>query len=333
MSPSAPNRLRVHIAQPPPDNAIRFLEAALDPRVDVTCGLESAPPETDVLVSGRPSREQLEACPELQALIVPYAGIPSQTRDVLLADHPTLEVYNLHHNAIAAAELAVSLLLAAAKTLIPVDRVFRRHDWRSRYDGAPTTLLGGKTALVLGLGAIGTRIAAVCGALEMDVHAVRKRADLPGPSSVTVHSLDQLHAILPLADALLICLPLTPETDGMIGEREIGLLQPSSLLVNVARGAIVDEEALYRALAEGRIGGAGIDVWYRYPASSEERKNTPPSRFPFHELDNVVMSPHRGGAYRTAELERRRMRDLAITLNAMAQGEPIPHRVDVRAGY
>jgi phosphoglycerate dehydrogenase-like enzyme len=323
----------VHIVHPPPDDANRFLETKIDPRVSVTCGPEGIPPETEVLVAGRPTGEQLRACPELRALIVPYAGIPAETRELLLRDYPALEVYNLHHNAVAAAELAVSLLLAAAKTLIPVDRAFRRHDWRSRYDGAPTTLLDGTTALILGLGAIGTRIAVVCDALGMGVHAIRKRPDLPGPPRVTVHPFDDLHAALSRADALLIAVPLTPDTERLISERELSLLGPASLVVNVARGAIIDEEALYRALADGRIGAAGIDVWYRYPSSPEERADTHPSRFPFHELDNVVMSPHRGGAYRTAELERRRMLDLAVTLNAMANGEVVPHRVDVHAGY
>jgi phosphoglycerate dehydrogenase-like enzyme len=333
MSYRLPDCLHVHIAHPPLDDAIHFLEHNLEPGVEVTYGPEDAAPTTEVLVAGRPSQEQLEACPDLRVLVIPYAGVPSQTRDLLLADFPDLQVYNLHHNAAAAAELAVSLLLAAAKTLVPTDRAFRRHDWRSRYDGAPTLILERKTALILGLGAIGTRIAAICHALGMDVHAVRKRLDLPSPPHVTVHPLDALQAILPRADALLIALPLTPGTEGLIGERELRLLHPSTVLVNVARGAIVNEEALYRALCEGRIAAAGIDVWYRYPSIPEERENTPPSRFPFHELDNVVMSPHRGGAYRTEELEEQRMRDLAVTLNAMARGEPVPHRVDVHAGY
>ena len=225
------------------------------------------------------------------------------------------------------------ILFAAAKTIVPADRTFRRHDWRSRYDGTPTLILDGKTALILGLGAIGARIAAICRALCMDVHAVRRRPDLPHPAYVTVHPLDALQAILPQADVLLIALPLTPETEGLIGKRELGLLRPSTVLVNVSRGAIVDEEAVYFALSEQRIAAAGIDVWYRYPSIPEERENTPPSRFPFHELDNVVMSPHRGGAYRMEELEKQRMRDLAVTLNAIERGEPVPHRVDVRAGY
>ena len=325
--------LHVHIEQPPPDHAIHFLKDDLEPGVEVTCGPEDAAPTTEVLVAGRPSRERLEACPDLRVLVIPYAGVPSQTRDLLLADFPDLQVYNLHHNAAAAAELAVSLLLTAAKTLVPADRAFRRHDWRSRYDGALTLILEGKTALILGLGAIGTRIAAICHALDMDVHAVRKRRDLPSPPHVTVHPLDTLQAILPRADALLICLPLTPETEGLIGGRELDLLPPSCVLVNVARGAIVDEEFLYRAVSERRIAAAGIDVWYQYPSTPEERANTPPSRFPFHELDNVVMSPHRGGAYRMEQLEKQRMCDLAVTLNAIARGEPAPHPVDIRAGY
>ncbi len=333
MSRRPVDRVRVHIAHPPPEDAVRALEANVDSGVEITYGPEPAPPATEVLVAGRPSREQMRACPDLRALVVPYAGIPPETRDLLLAEYPALEVYNLHHNAAAAAELAVSLLLAAAKTLIPVDRTFRKHDWRSRYGGSPTVLLDGKTALVLGLGAIGTRIASVCHALGMDVHAVRRRTELPRPPFVAVHTPDELAAVLPRTDALVICLPLTPETDGLIGERELSLLPGSSVLVNIARGAIVDEEALYRALSEHRIAAAGIDVWYQYPPTAEDRANTPPSRFPFHELDNVVMSPHRGGAYRLQELEAERMHELAITLSAIARGEPVPHRVDVRAGY
>jgi phosphoglycerate dehydrogenase-like enzyme len=328
-----PDRLYVYVDHPPPDSAIRLLEENLDPSVEIAYGVGNAPPETQILVAGRPPREELAACPRLRALVIPYAGVPKETRELLLAEFPTLEVFNLHHNAAATAELAIALLLAAAKTLVPIDRQFRQHDWRSRYDGTPTILLGGKNALILGLGAVGTRIAAACHALGMDVHAVRRRPDLPHPPYVAVHPLDGLHELLSQAEALLISLPLTPETEGLMGKRELDLLPPTCVLVNVARGPIVDEEALYRALSESRVAAAGIDVWYRYPVTAEERADTLPSRFPFHELDKVVMSPHRGGAYRTEELERQRMLDLATTLNAAAHGEPVPHPVDLVAGY
>ena len=326
-------RLRVHILHPPPDEALTHLLDLLDTAIELTTGLESLESDTQILVHGRPSMEQLAACPALRALIIPYAGVPAETRKLLMDSYPELPVYNLHHNAVAASEMAMALFLSAAKTLIPVDRKFRTHDWRSRYDGAPTMLLEGKTAVILGFGAIGSRLATMCLALGMNVHAVRRHTDQPCPKSIQLHGLGDLHSLLPSADALFIALPLTPETEGLIGREEIGLLPSSCVLVNIARGSIVDEEALYLALKEERIAAAGIDVWYSYPRTSESRANTPPSRFPFHKLDNVVMSPHRGGAFRLQELEQRRMSDLASTLNAFARGEDIPHRVNIRAGY
>lgn len=318
---------------PPPDAALAHLLNLLDPAIKVSTGLDSPQFETDILVHGRPSKEQLGSCPKLRALIIPYAGLPAETRDLLLASFPDLFVYNLHHNASAAAELAMALFLAAAKSIVPVDRKFRTHDWRSRYDGAPTRLLEGKTAVILGFGAIGSRLAQMCHALGMTVHAVRKRSSRPSSEPIQFYRLKDLRDLLPIADALFIALPSTPETVGLLGSGEIGLLPSSCVLVNIARGAIVDEEALYQSLKDGRIAAAGIDVWYNYPHTPESRANTPPSRFPFHELDNVVMSPHRGGAFRLEELEYRRMSDLALTLNALARGEQVPHRVDISAGY
>ncbi len=326
-------RLRVHILHPPPDDARTQLQELIDSTIEVTTGLESLASDTQILVHGRPSAEQLAACSELKALIIPYAGVPAETLKLLMDSYPELPVYNLHHNAVAASEMAMALFLSAAKTLIPVDRKFRTHDWRSRYDGAATMLLEDKTAVILGFGTIGSRLATMCLALGMEVHTVRRHSDRPHPELVQLHGSGDLHNLLPGADALFIALPLTPETEGLIGPKEMGLLPPSCVLVNIARGSIVNEEALYTALKDERIAAAGIDVWYNYPPTSESRANTPPSRFPFHELDNVVMSPHRGGAFQLQELERRRMSDLARTLNAFARGEEIPHRVDLEAGY
>lgn len=325
-------RLQIHILQPPPDFALRHLQSLLHTSIDITTGPDALAPTTHVLVHGRPSADQLASCPNLQALIVPYAGVPADTRSLLISSYPDLPVYNLHHNAAAASELAMALFLAAAKTLVPVDRTFRNHDWRSRYSEVPTLLLEGRTAVIVGFGAIGSRLAAVCHALGMDVHGVRRRAGV-STGSAQIHPPADLHKLLPQADALFVAVPLTPETDRLMGSDEIALLPASCVLVNISRGSVVDEEALYLALKERRIAAAGIDVWYNYPQSSDARACTPPSRFPFHKLDNVVMSPHRGGAFGLEELERRRMDDLAQTLNAIALEKDVPHRVDIAAGY
>ncbi len=325
--------IQVHVASPPMAHARRVLEEAVAPGIAISYGPEAPPPGTQVLVAGRPTKEQLDALPELHVLVVPYAGLHKNTRKLLLDSFPELVVGNLHHNAVAAAELAVALLLAAAKRIVPADSGLRSGDWRSRYDSHRAMLLEEKRALILGLGAIGTRVAEVCRALGMDVMGVRRRKDAAGPPGVEVHPPEALPSLLPQAEAMVICLPLTPETEGWIGHRELDALPSSAVLVNVARGPIVDEEALYRALQTRRIAAAGIDVWYRYPSGPEARAHTHPSRFPFHELDNVVLSPHRGGALDMEELEDRRMRDLATVLNVIARGDSVPHRVDVAAGY
>ena len=137
----------------------------------------------------------------------------------------------------------------------------------------------------------------------------------------------RLRETLPQADALLIALPATAETEQLIGGEELKILKPSCILVNVGRGTTVDEEALFTALSEGRIRGAGLDVWYRYPRHGANR----PSSFPFERLENVVLSPHRGAD--VDENEALRARALNELLRAAAAGAPIPNTVDLSAGY
>lgn len=325
--------LRVHLAHPPPEDALEHLRTLLDPAILLTLGPDLPDRGVDILVQGRVPETFLTTLPALQAIIVPYAGVPAETRRVLLESRPDLPVYNLHHNAVAASELAMALFLAAAKTLLPADRAFRGHDWRSRYDGVPTLLVEGRTAVILGYGAIGIRIAQACRGLGMTVHAVRRKGTSGMEGDVHLHPQNMLADLLPSADALFVAVPLTAETEGMIGREEIDLLPPASVLVNIARGPIVEEQALYEALHDGRLASAGLDVWYVYPSTPDDRANTAPSRFPFHMLDNVVMSPHRGGAFGLRDLETRRMDDLAHVLNALASGQSPPHRVDLKAGY
>jgi phosphoglycerate dehydrogenase-like enzyme len=266
----------------------------------------------------------------LQTLVIPWTGLPVKTR-ALLEGFPHLAVHNLHHNATTVAELAIALLLAAAKSVVPLDRALRRDDWTPRYQPSESLLLAGKTCLILGYGAIGQRVAEVCRALGMTVLAIRRQANHGDGIAHEIHPPSALTHLLPQAQALMICLPHTAATDGLIGEAELALLPTDCILVNIGRGPIVDETALYTALSEGRLKGAGLDVWYRYPADVAGQANTAPSRYPFGEFDNVVMSPHRGG--HVIETETLRMEGLAELLNLAAGGEPIPNPVDLEQGY
>jgi phosphoglycerate dehydrogenase-like enzyme len=324
--------LLVHYLEPPAAEVLVILRAELAPDIQLTVGPDGpVPAGTDILIAGRPKREHLIASPTLGALIIPWAGLPPETRE-LLGDFPQVTVHNLHHNAAPVAELAFALLLATAKFIVPLDRSLRSNDWTPRYRPSPALLLTGKTALILGYGAIGRRVAGMCKSLGMVVLATRRTPkvesdDLAGE----IHPPAALLDLLPRCNALIICLPHTQETDGLIGEAELDLLPSGPILVNIGRGPIVDEAALYGALHDGRLHGAGLDVWYNYPPDEKSRSQTAPSAYPFHELDNVVMSPHRGGA--TSETNSLRMTRLAALLNAAAAGRPLPNWVDLAAGY
>jgi phosphoglycerate dehydrogenase-like enzyme len=124
---------------------------------------------------------------------------------------------------------------------------------------------------------------------------------------------------------------MTKDTEGIIGREELTLLPPDAILVNVGRGPVVQEQVLYEALRDGRVGAAGLDVWYNYPEERDGRTPVAPANFPFHELENVVMSPHRAGG--SDDTERLRVEHLARMLLAAARGEKLPNCVDLARGY
>lgn len=329
--------IQAHLSYPPAPDDLAVLQAQLHPDVQLTVGDLPDPAQFEILVNGRPSPTDLTASPNLHTVIIPWAGVPEVTAQ-RLRDFPHLKLHNLHHNAPIVAEGMLLLLLGVARLAVPFDRALRQGDWRPRYQKpAPSLLLAGKTAVILGYGAIGQRLAQLCLALGMTVHATRRSLKLPitnypiTENGITVHPATALHDLLPQAHALLICLPHTPETDGLLGAAELALLPPRAILVNAGRAAIVDEAALYDALASGQLHGAGLDVWYNYPEDEAARAKTFPGERPFHQLDNVLLSPHRTGL--VAETEPLRLTALAQLLNAAAQGNPLPNAIDLTRGY
>src|SRR5262249_29388767 len=145
------------------------------------------------------------------------------------------------------------------------------------WDHYPVGELTGKTVLVVGLGEIGREVARLAEAFGMRVLAVRRTADAhtAGP--------EQLPELVAEADAVVVTLPLTDETHGLIGRAELARMRDGAILVNVGRGAVVDEEALVEALASGKLAGAALDVFAEEPL---------PASSPLWELENVILSPH-----------------------------------------
>ena len=129
--------------------------------------------------------------------------------------------------------------------------------------------------------------------------------------------------MLPQCDFVVLSTALGPETEGLIDARRLALMKPSAFLVNIARGSIIDEDAVYAALRDRTIGGAALDVWWQYPDAAEPERR--PSRHPFHELPNVIMTPHCSGW--TAGMVARRWAEVAGNINRFVRGEPLANLV------
>jgi phosphoglycerate dehydrogenase-like enzyme len=324
--------LNIHFNHISFEDSIEEFNTLLDPGINITEGDQlSDSANYEILVDPNPSMASIKASPQLRAVVIPWAGIPENIRRNL-KNFPEISVHNLHYNNYNTAELGFGLLLAAAKHIIPMDQDLRKNNWTQRYQEPKAILLRDRTALILGFGEIGRALCEYCLGLGMKVIATKKHLDAnKHGSQVKVYSNDCLHELLPKANVLLIALPLTDETENLIGETELKLLPKGSILINIGRGPIVNQCALYKALTNDHLRAAGSDVWYNYPDSVSARTNTPPADKPFGALDNFVLSPHRGAL--VEEGEKQRVQALADLLNAANRGEQIPNKVDLEAGY
>jgi len=216
------------------------------------------------------------------------------------------------------AEYALALMLAAAKGLPETLARQREHEWRFRYTGT----LAGKRLVVVGPGSIGRAVASYAGAIGMSTSAVGRSVRGADDHFDEVAGPDGLLDVLGEADYVVITVPLTDETRGMIGREAIAAMKPTAHLINLARGAVIDQDALVDALREGRIAGAGLDVFAEEPLDPAN---------PLWDMPNVIVSPHISGDTDTSE---RNVVDLFLdNLRRWQAGEPLLNVVDKRLGF
>lgn len=249
--------------------------------------------EADVAIAFILPRDAAQAAGRLKFVQVPAAGADNLDLEYLF-ERGVKVATSKGCNARAVAEHAFALILALAKRVVEQDGEVKRGLWRSFTEENFLADLDGSTVTIVGYGNIGREVARIAKAFNMRVLAVKKNPEKDSLAD-EVYPVERLAEALSQADFVVLALPLTRETYRLIGEKELKSMKKTAYLVNVGRGAVVDEEALYRALSEGWIAGAGIDVWWRYPPDKDY-----PSPLGVHRLPNVVATPHKAGWTRKA---------------------------------
>ena len=275
------------------------------------------------IVVGHIWRPSFPPAPSLRLLQSVAAGLDLLDTEAVPKGVTICNVFG-HEPAIA--EYVIMTMLVLTHRLFEAVTAFRKGSWVASPQfggGTPHGEVLGRTIGIIGYGRIGREVAERAAGLKCRVIAANRSpvAD-PAPAD-TVFPLTELDRMLPLCDMVLISCGLAPETVGLIDARRLALLKPGALLINVARAAIVDEDALYSALKEGHLGGAALDVWWQYPTQAEPDRR--PSRRPFRELTNVLITPHSSSS--TEATADRRWSVVAANLDRFARGETLENIV------
>lgn len=286
----------------------------------------------DVILSRTMPPGVLEKTRNLKALCWMHAGCDEL--DFAMLKQKGVKVGNNRGvNGPAVAEHAVALLLAVAKKLIVMHRKVREARWFPQWlPENQGVALEGKTLVVIGLGQIGTAIAKRMRAFNAKVIGIRRHPEKGGEHVDAVYGPKDLVKALRQANFAIVAAPLTKETHGLIGAPEVKAMKKGAILVNIARGNLVQEYPVYQGLKSGHLGGYGADVWWSYVDQTPSTYHFPvASRTNLQYLPNVVGTPDQGA--RVIEVLRGHV-DWAIeNANAFLRGKPMPRAVNLDLGY
>jgi phosphoglycerate dehydrogenase-like enzyme len=290
---------------------------------DDPAALEDAAPQADLILNAVWGGDLLRS-------VFPFAKkvrwVHNLSAGIELVTFPELVESNVpltNGRGVFAESLAEFVLAAALFFAKDLRRMVRNQEVR-RWETFDVEMLSGSTLGVVGYGQIGRAAAKLAHASGMHVYALRRRTTLSeaDPLLDAIYSPDQIRTMLSQCDYVVVAAPLTPETRGMIGPREIGAMKNNAVVINVGRGPVVDEEALIDALRSNRIRGAALDVFDEEPL---------PEHHPFWTMPNVLLSPHT--ADHTNGWVELAMQMFVRNFDHFIKGEPLENVVDKRAGY
>ncbi|HVB24202.1 MAG TPA: D-2-hydroxyacid dehydrogenase [Ktedonobacteraceae bacterium] len=286
-------------------------------------------PEAEILCAYSVPHNVRELAPNLRWLQFPGAGVDSlRPTGLLSADSGIIITTASGIHATSISEYVFGSMLMFNRSWPEMVRLQDRHMWprnSSWYNLGGRELID-QTLGIVGLGNIGRQIAHLGKAFGMRVIATRRSAvaahEQPEPDVDRLYPMEQLHEVLQQSDYVVLAVPLTPETAGLIGEPELRAMRRNAYLVNIARGKVIDEDALIRALREQWIAGAGLDVTVEEPLPSES---------PLYAMSNVILTPHISGE--SVYYERRLAARFADNLRRYRSGQPLHNQFDPARGY
>ena len=284
--------------------------------------------DADILLGPYVSPRILDTSKNLKLIQVPWTGM--DTFDFSSVKNCSVPICNTHSNADSVAELGVTIVLDLLKKAAYHDRKMRMGNWNR--DQQPLNLkskmLNKQTVCVLGFGNIGSRIGKLIAAFGAKVIAVDDYA-VAGNIATEVYKNDSIKEAVSKADVIISTLPLTDVTKGIVNDELFQIMKDGVVLVNMSRATVVDEDAAWIALKNGKLGAFGSDVWWNAPKRGESQ-SYPSAKHEFWKLDNVLMSPHRAGFIEGALPHL----DGAIeNIIALAKGKKLSGIVDVSKGF
>jgi phosphoglycerate dehydrogenase-like enzyme len=280
--------------------------------------------DTDVFIGLSLRPEQFAAAKRLRWIHSPAAAVHQLMYPELIKSSVALTNSTGVHGPVVA-EHAITLLLALAKRLPQAMQYQAKHEWSQNqlWQGSPRPReVADSTVLVIGMGSIGREFAARAKALGMRILAIRENPAKGLDGADAVYGSAQIDDVLPQADYVLLCTPVTPATTGIMNAARLGKMKPDAYLINVARGPLIEEAALLDALQHRRIAGAALDVFNQEPL---------PADSPFWSLDNILVTPHTAAV--TDRLWERHYRLIVDNMKRFLAGERLLNEVDKSRGY
>ena len=256
-------------------------------------------PTADIIMGWRVKDEIKLAATGMKLFINPGTGIKhhidffrklNQSRKVTLI--------NGHGNSYFTAQHAVAMLLSLLNQVIPHHIWMKEGKWRRGDKEATSIPLRDKKVGLLGYGAINSKVHRFLSGFDIQFSILKRTEEaLSSPiTDVTFFSRDQLNEFLKSIDILIVAVPETTKTKDLINEKELKLLEPDGIIINVSRGSVVNEKSLFTALKTNKLLGAAIDVWYDYSPEEDEKGRKFPFHYPFNTLSNIILSPHRAAS-------------------------------------